>query len=36
MKHNEDDALYQQILAELKPEADEYDQMVAQKNTPQA
>lgn len=34
MKHNEDDALYQQILAELKPGADEYDQMVAQKKHP--
>ena len=34
MKHNEDDALYQQILAELKPGADEYDRMVAQKKHP--
>lgn len=34
MKHNEDDALYQQILAELRPGADEYDQMVAQKKHP--
>lgn len=34
MKHNEDDALYQQFLAELKPGADEYDQMVAQKKHP--
>ena len=31
MKHNDDEALYQQILAELKPGADEYDQMVAQR-----
>ena len=34
MKHNEDDALYRQILAELKPGADEYDRMVAQKKHP--
>lgn len=34
MKHNEDDALYRQILVELKPGADEYDRMVAQKKHP--
>ena len=35
-KNNRDEQLYQQILAELKPGADEYDRIMAQGKQPVA